>query len=171
MSFNIAADIVKVTSSIVVTVDTLKFGPRQIIALERMVRTGLCEGNGVPARVARVVRKKHGAPVLTVSSHVAWHDVRPDNDAFFDKIAAAIVADKLLHPQAQPEPQWRREINEKIDLALKRRSPNGSFYFYGKEFPKTIRSVVKGFNFEIEVPSTPRFIDIEVWDGDYEVYI
>ena len=47
----------------------------------------------------------------------------------------------------------------------------GAFYFYGKDFPKTLRSIVKGFNFEIEVPETPRYVEIVVWDGYTQVLI
>lgn len=166
MAFNIASDIVSMASEIKVTIDTLKFGPRQITALHKMVQTGLCEGNGVPARVAQVIRRTHGAPVLKVARSVQWYGVPSDNNDFFDKMTAAVVADRMLNPNQGGDPSWVRDASVKLDRALQQRKSDGSFWFYGREFPKTLKSIVKGFAFEIEVPKTPRFVEIVVWNGE-----
>ena len=171
MSLNISGNIMEFSSEVRVTIDTTKFGPRQIKVMHESVRTGLCVGNGVPTRVARVIRRKHGAPVLAVGRYVEWHGVNANNDAFFDKMTAAVVADQLLNPAQNADSHWMHNAKKQVDAALQQRLPNGNFYFYDREFPKVLRSIVKGFDFEIKVPVTPRFIDIIVWDGKTEVYI
>ena len=171
MSLNIGGDIITMASEVKVTIDTNKFGPRQITALHRMVRSGMCEGSSVPSRVAQALRKRHGAPFLAVARYVEWHGVSANNNEFFDKMAAAVVADKLLSAEKQPEASWRGDIRSRLDTALSQHQSEGAFYFYGKDFPKTLRSIVKGFNFEIEVPETPRYVEIVVWDGYTQVLI
>ena len=142
MSINVSSSLLDVSSSLVLTIDTGKLGPRQVIALERSVRTGITSGTGVPAQVARKVRDGYSLPRLhTRNGYVHWDNVGPKEDHFFDVMLSMCAAAELGSDDAS---SGRLKYLEGVKRAAldKYRYYNGWLYLNPKLLARMAKTVV-----------------------------
>ena len=161
MSINVSSSLLDVSSSLVLTIDTDKLGPRQVIALERSVRTGITNGTGVPAQVARKVRGGYGLPRLhTRNGYVHWDNVGPNEDNFFDVMLAMCAASALGGDGASSA---RTKYLEGVQQAAldKHSRYNGWLYLTPKLLARMAKTVVFSSN-PLTDWKMPRSIEIDL---------
>ena len=169
MSFNIAGDIMDLTSAVTITVDITQMGPRQQSAFRTMVRTGIINSATAPGRLALIARKMHGAPYVQIARYgtLRWGNVRKVDDGFFDAVAAIAVANELIKDEARQGYYGYRskDANQKLHEAAKSREREGELYYSTNNTrAKKILSNVKFLH------DTP--IDIpDVWSFDAREHV
>jgi len=162
MSLNISEDIVICASKIEVTIDTDKFGPRQITAFHTAVQTGVMKGRGVPVRVARAIRRKLNAPWVSINTRsVTWGNVPSDADTFYNTMTAALVALRM-DSSSGAESKYNTQSMDTAFKSVEDRLPSGGLYVYSTAMAKM---VIKNFKFTIDLPNMERFVVIDFWDG------
>lgn len=161
MSINVSSSLLDVSSSLVLTIDTGKLGPRQVIALERSVRTGITSGTGVPAQVARKVRDGYNLPRLhTRNGYVHWDNVGPKEDNFFGVVLSMCAASALSDGN---ESSTRLKYLEGVKQAAldKHRYYNGWLYLNPKLLARMAKTVVFSNN-PLTDWKMPRSIEIDL---------
>ena len=93
MSLNISKKLTDVCSHITLGIDTNKLGPRQLVAVKRMVKTGVCKGASVASTIAITMRSNEGLPTIHYDRYTRfrWYNMQKDNADFFDRLKATSV--------------------------------------------------------------------------------
>ena len=121
MSLNIPSSILNYSSSVNVTIDLKKFGPRQTTSLVKMLKTGHIQSAGVPAVIAKHLRIQAGLPVIHFCSqkYFRWENIRIDSlDDFFNHFIAGSVVARMRETQ-------RLWLHEAIDSAIQEKLQHG----------------------------------------------
>lgn len=109
MPINIPMDVVRIASSILVTVRTDKLGPRQRTAMQKAVRTGVVTGRSLPARMAISILEHHSMPYVVVGANrLSWNNVKRDEDHFFAQVNVMLAAAELAGSERHEEYKRRR---------------------------------------------------------------
>jgi hypothetical protein len=143
MSLNISSKIMDYVDGgrVNVPISFALFGPTQFKNLTKMIRTGVIHGNGVPATIAKRIRKTHSLPILgfEYNSSPAWEKCdTADTAQFLPVLKAAALATYMIEnknegtkPGWMPNSQWeeqvayrRNKLKEGI-VALDRHAPDG----------------------------------------------
>lgn len=87
----------RVTSNLTATIDLQKFGPRQLSALQRYLKTGvLTQSTSVPARIARSIREAQHLPTIQAARNrnvYIWGG--SDIEEIINLATAGMVAERL----------------------------------------------------------------------------
>jgi hypothetical protein len=157
MSYNISGKLFEVTDKIVVTIDTKKFGPRQIKKLATMIRTGYIDiaQENATAQIAKLVLDSMSVPIIHSGWAFAWERVPPDNEDFFQRLIASGV-----HYDLNKKGPRYGELDHRAhyDRLAETHAPNGStFYMH-----KSLAAVFKGFSFTHNEYEIPEFIEMNM---------
>lgn len=127
MPINIPTDVVRIASSILVTVRTDKLGPRQRTAMQKAVRTGVVTGRSLPARMAISILEHHSMPYVVVGANrLSWNNVKRDEDHFFAQVNVMLAAAELAGSERHEE--YKRRRLAIVRNAMEKRETN--FYEY-----------------------------------------
>lgn len=157
MSYNIGGKLLEVTSKVVVTIDTKKFGPRQIKKLRTMIRTGVIDINrdNATAEVALYVLRSLNAPTLQLDWGFHWDNVPRGNEDFYSRLIAGVVTHKLT---LKDDSGWYAEQMQDLEMLISIKAPKGHTHHPAG----SLKKVFKGFSFPPNEYEIPEFIEMRV---------
>lgn len=129
MSFNISGAVIQQCKSLTGLLSTGGFGPRQIAAFKRGVKTGnIRSGNSLPSIFAKLLRAKEGMPWFVTgtgdSGGLEWGNMAERND-FFESLTACVVASRLGR---NPVDAWKNSYLSRVDEDIKIKSSRGHLF-------------------------------------------
>jgi hypothetical protein len=97
MSLNVSNKLLDLSTSVVVTLETDRLGPRQQTALQRFVRTGVITGRSAPVLVAANILDTERKPYVRFEpyNYISWHNMGTHEDHFWLKAGAFLAAAEL----------------------------------------------------------------------------
>jgi len=137
MSLNIPKRLTDVCSHIMLGIDTNKLGPRQLIAAQRMTKTGVCKGQSIASIIAMSLRSYEGLPTIHYHTRrrFRWYNMQKDNADFFNRLKATSV---VLHMHADVN-RWE---TERFDEAVDDMDASGVVYVQHSRIQNTMSTMV-----------------------------
>ena len=163
MSINIPNSIMNlaVSNQVVVKIDLNKLGPIQKSNLCKMIVTGVIEGRGIPAQIARAVRADNKLPMLGFISkdYAKWDNCGEEQTAKFLPILKGAALATLMTFQSDGSNSryyWRasREAELREQAAgFTSHASEGRAYGINKAYAKALQKLKLGSNTTVDVLS------------------
>lgn len=146
MSLNINQKILDVASSVVVTIDTNRLGPRQLTSYKRQCKTGVITERSISGSMALSYRRNNKMPWIYAPKArwmIEWNGLEPDNALFatFNSEAAALRLTQV--PQGYNHAYHLdqvKEVAQRLYDAAEMKAASGkvSVYAYRRDVCKAI---------------------------------
>lgn len=154
---NISSDLLKVAAKVTIHIDTTKFGPRQITAFRKAVRTGIIPNTSAPSMIARQVRLNAGLPFIHFGKYgqFFWGNIPEGYLEFFDAVIAAVVATEMNSRHAGTA---KNTALVRAKQAAQHRRSHGE-YHYTDDTTKMVMSNIKFPEYNVDLPT---IFDLEI---------
>jgi hypothetical protein len=142
-----------VSKQITIPLDLRTLGAVQTNALYRGILTGLIDGDGVPALIARQVREYYGLPIAGFTKYGYFHWWRViDKPEFFGALTASLLATSMAGEKDRYDYRNRHDTtpNESFKRDIAQQTPYGEYRAIDKKYSKALKNVDLGCSDEVK---------------------